>query len=371
MKRPACDGDDLCHGSCARGPQHCCHCYWSKHAENLQYEFWLEDSGLSWLQGIYTADDTLRIGCLPCHTFLKAFPESDTRLSESPYAAFAPATLSCLKPGKLKRHGECPGHQMAVAWYQGLADIERPAQAPAVSMWKSMWDILRKDRHMDMPAMPDAIGRGKARMMVYCLAEALRQRHREHLWSSTTVTLSMDGAQTRLLCRFSAVNDRLEVQRGVLGMRRSKAIGHAALLTLLDLILKDAWTDLGGAALNGQLPVKEDPVLDQDLYQHLRSRVVVWNSDAAGDEMLAAQESQRVPASLADLHPLFPNLTLVNRDRAHASRRPLLAKIFRFQIGMGFCCQSFVVLSLLQGGTAAMAGFVGVGGSLPNLLHMV
>ncbi|CAE6949012.1 unnamed protein product [Symbiodinium sp. CCMP2456] len=294
-------------------------------------------SGISWLQA-WHAEDGLRVGCLPCYRYLQQCPDvpSDCRLIESTYANFELASVSSLKPSNLRRHADSPGHALALAIYEGKTPPTEEL-APPASSWRSLWALLRKKRQTETPAT-EALGRGKVRLMLCCLAEAIRQRHREHLRAATCVTLSMDVAKTRLLVRFSAVTAELVVRRGVLGMRRSKETGHQNILGLLKSILANAATSLCGAPLNGDSPVKEEPWLDHDLYEHLRSITVVWNSDAAGDEMLAAQESQRTPASLDDLLPLFPNLTFVNRDKAHASRRvaqrpwtaaPELTEIFK------------------------------------------
>ncbi|CAE7359310.1 unnamed protein product [Symbiodinium microadriaticum] len=277
-------------------------------------------SGISWLQA-WHAEDGLRIGCLPCYRYLEQCPDvpAECRLTESTYANFELASVSSLKPSNLRRHADSPGHALALAIYEGKTPPTEEL-APPASSWRSLWALLRKKRQTETPAT-EALGRGKVRLMLYCLAEAIRQRHREQLHAATCVTLSMDVAKTRLLVRFSAVTAELVVRRGVLGMKRSKETGHQSILGLLKSILANAATSLCGAPLNGNSPVKEEPWLDHDLYEHLRSTTVVWNSDAAGDEMLAAQESQRTPASLDDLLPLFPNLTFVNRDKAHASRR--------------------------------------------------
>ena len=49
-----------------------------------------------------------------------------------------------------------------------------------------------------------------------------------------------------------------------------------------------------------------------------RDIVRLWCADAAGDEQLAGREAGPLSGSLA---PFFPNLELVLRDTAHASRR--------------------------------------------------
>ena len=322
MKRAHDDGE--AHASlkrCKLGSQKCAQCFWEKHAEQLQKDHAINSAdGPSWLQA-WKSPDGLRLGCVACYLYVQKCEEEDRslpRMAESGYACFAPISMSMLK--NVKRHAQCPTHQQAIAFMRG-EEVELPPAAPADKEWQSVWSFLRKNRHMDMPSS-EHIGRFKVRKIVYCLAEALRARTRKHLKQATSMTLSLDGAKTRLLVRYASVTKDLAIARGVLGMGRSSATGHAAVLKLLSVIMQNAATDLAHAPPEaGQTSCKSEPTFDEKLYEHIRSSVVVWNSDAAGDEMLAAQESQRLAMSPSTAQSLLPNLTFVNRDRTHASRR--------------------------------------------------
>ena len=304
---------------CHLGSQQCVNCYWMKHGSALQASCVLPDSDVSWLQA-YESSDGLRVGCIACYKYCSEADANDLpSIASSPLAWFPVASLTgTLK--NLKRHSACPGHQKAVAafWDIPLEKPEIPEDAaPSKEQWASIWRSFRSKRYMDQESS-ELILREKGRRMQYCLAEALRVRHRQLLREAQCLTLSLDEAKTRLLVRFACVGKRLQVHRGVLGMHRSKATGHKSVMESLDHILRNSCT-----YLHGHPPPtgKTEPTFHEDLYEHLRSITRVWNSDAGPDEMLAAKEVQKIPLSKDDLSPLLPNIILVNRDKAHASRR--------------------------------------------------
>ena len=279
----------------------------------------LPDSDVSWLQA-YESSDGLRVGCIACYKVCSQADANDLpSIASSPLAWFPVASLTgTLK--NLKRHSSCPGHQQAVAtfWDASPENPEIPEDAaPSTEEWASMWRSFRSKRYMDQES-DEILLRAKGRRMQYCLAEALRARHKQLLREAQCLTLSLDEAKTRLLVRFTCVGKRLQVHRGVLGMHRSKATGHKSVIESLDHVLRNACTDL----VEHPPPAGNlDPTFHSDLYEHLRSITRVWNSDAGPDEMLAAKEVQKIPLSMDDLRPLLPNIVLVNRDKAHASRR--------------------------------------------------
>ena len=65
--------------------------------------------------------------------------------------------------------------------------------------------------------------------MEFCLAEALREKHRRFLVEACTVSVSMDGRQSRLLLRFSATHSKtLQVREGIMGLERDYGGGNQA-----------------------------------------------------------------------------------------------------------------------------------------------
>lgn len=59
----------------------------------------------------------------------------------------------------------------------------------------------------------------------------LTLRHRDFLRTSATISIAQDGTKGRLLTRFVASNRKLEVRRGIAGLRRDFGTGHQAILS--------------------------------------------------------------------------------------------------------------------------------------------
>ena len=266
----------------------------------------------SWLKLASSSSDTPLVGCIICRA---------AHGPTSAYAEFKPMELGLLRKANLKRHQQSPQHAEAGKILAGRATtIDLEKDAPSLVQWKALWDTLRSKRFMERVKEAEGeIFRAKARKMQYCLAEALRCRQRNFLDKASCLTLSIDAAETRLLVRFTGVTPDLEVMSGVLGMTRSKDTGHRAILQQLKEVITRSATSLIGAPVEaGQSATKTGHSFDQRLFDKICRAVRVWNSDAAPDEMLAAKTSE---IAADDVRPLLPNLTIINRDRAHASRR--------------------------------------------------
>ena len=307
---------------CSLGPQTCARCYWAKHGARLQNEHIMPGSQVSWIQALDSAEG-LRIGCVACCAYVQRNSHEDNMpsIAASPFAWFPVAGVtSTLK--NLSRHEKTPGHQAAVQAFLSPDAIQMmpPPEEAAPTEWASVWALFRKERFMDQNST-EVVHRAKGRKMQFCLAEALRARQQKHLRKACSATLSLDEADTRLLVRYTAVDVHLQEQSGVLGMERSKDTGHQNVLKCLDRVLRTAATTLPNAPAVAGGEVKEQPTFDERFYNHLRRIVFMWNSDAGPDEVLASKEAHRLPLSQAELLPLLPNLVIVNRDRAHASRR--------------------------------------------------
>ena len=68
--------------------------------------------------------------------------------------------------------------------------------------------------------------RWKIQRMRYALGEARRNRDRKFLRTTTAISLIRDMRKSRLMIRFVAVNRKLQVRRGLLGITRN--FGHTA-----------------------------------------------------------------------------------------------------------------------------------------------
>ena len=108
-------------------------------------------------------------------------------------------------------------------------------------------------------------------------------------------------------------------------MTRCPGGGHNAILKATEQIFRECATALHGYPKAPGRPegVVAVPQFDQDLYDRLCQRTILWNADAAADEILVAHDSTVCHPSADALRPLLPQLKFVNRDKAHACRRIL------------------------------------------------
>ena len=128
-------------------------------------------------------------------------------------------------------------------------------------------------------------------------------------------------------------------------MVRSPAGGHKAILEATDSILRAAATPMAGAPKDR---VAVPQRLDEELYRHIRENIILWNSDAAGDEQLAGNESRIWTPSANDVRPLLPNLVFVHRDKAHAGRRVLRRPWFADEVLKGVHASCVSMFSAIQ-----------------------
>lgn len=201
---------------------------------------------------------------------------------------------------------------------------------PCRISFQKTWAAVRGGRALDF--LGTAAGRFiKNRRAIFCLAEGARQLDRAFLARCSgrkatrpRVPLSQDVSNSRQLARFWGATDTLEVRAGILGMARDGGTGHKAILRKTLSTLEDFCTPYHGAPPRGpsggdhQVPAQR---MD-DLYNHIRNEATeVWNTDAGADEILAGKEAKLYGPRAADVAPILPALKMINRDRAHASRR--------------------------------------------------
>lgn len=107
-----------------------------------------------------------------------------------------------------------------------LGDPTTPSvyKAPSRSEFAKVWRRVRTG-----PTGGEFGNQQKARNMEFCLAEAVRERHRRFLASACTVSMAMDARQGRLLLRFSGTEPQtLQVRKGTLGLERDYGSGAEA-----------------------------------------------------------------------------------------------------------------------------------------------
>ena len=288
---------------------------WKRLGEKLQSRFvFTAANGVAqpWLHLLaLQGPGPCRLGCILC---------AKVKLPGA-MAAFAPATLERVRSSKLVRHEQSPMHQKAVqAVTRPAAQRDSAVHAPSGDEFQAVWRHLRKRRFGEVEG-GTKVFRHKARKIEFCLAEALRERQRDTLKRARCISFSQDAAETRHLVRFASVDSNMTSTTGVLGMLRDGAAGHKAILRATDAVIRQASTPLHGAPRKPCDTRSPQTVCDDGLYKHIRENVILWNSDAGPDELLAGSEALVWAPSAQDVRPLLPNLRFVNRDKAHASRR--------------------------------------------------
>ncbi|MCP4240527.1 MAG: hypothetical protein GY772_08180 [bacterium] len=168
------------------------------------------------------------------------------------------------------------------------------------------------------------------------MAEAIRMQSRAFLSTAKTMSLVTDERRGRLLLRFSASNDRLEVRRGVLGLERdfgkgNKAIKRAIVVAFTRFATcgvchpmrsgasftapRDAVVLATDDSLSA-LSVRDtggEGELQPELLKTLQEITEFFGADGADDEQLSAR-------LLID-EAFLPNLKVKHLDHAHGGRR--------------------------------------------------
>jgi hypothetical protein len=245
------------------------------------------------------------------------------------------ATFSVRRPtlGNLYRHQRTPAHQQAVRTgpqtvlaVSGGVPATPPAVAPPATDFSRVWDNMAT-KHSHGKGVEGVGTWRKTRKMEWRLASACRRQHREFLRHARVVSLMQDARQQNLLIRVVAVDQHLQTRHFVLGVQRDYGSGALGVKDATLKILEDACRvdhrppGMGAGSPDG--PGGPDGNLDVALYKHLCNSIEVFTADAALDEQIAGRKLRNPSLSAT---PDLPNLRLVLRDKAHASRRRLVAQ---------------------------------------------
>ena len=136
--------------------------------------------------------------------------------------------------------------------------------------------------------MKGVAGRHKLRKMLFCLAEAARERARTKLAAARSLTFHSDASKNRLLllcemCGYDLVPGHCPLGTADL----EDDCSAAGLMTAVLRILKDLLTPLMGAP-----QAKVETTTDLQALGHVASILEVFNADAAADEQLAGRMLQ-------------------------------------------------------------------------------
>lgn len=153
--------------------------------------------------------------------------------------------------------------------------------------------------------------RFKKRQLVYCLAEGCRQATADYLLGAESMSIHQDSRKARLAVRFrAAAGVSLDFRWGFLGARNLALAQDLSASGIRDGTL-NIIADFAEPSDPPPHKVRMQRRQMPKLRAHILRTVELFNADGAADEQLAGNL----------LKQSFPNLVVVNRDRAHACRR--------------------------------------------------
>lgn len=237
-------------------------------------------------------------------------------------------TPASLQVGHFKRHQDTQKHKRAAAKSK---DITLALYAPPERDFLTVLQKFRQGKANGDRGCEDVARRKKVRKMKWCLAEAVRERMRDSVRQARSMTVMSDCSKGHLVLRALMCRDDLEVQDGLLGIANMIERGEASSLDLASAVVC--------ILQNLATPCKSPPghqgctTMDSGLVVHMCNIIEVFTADAAADEQLMAELLQkgasckggRAPAGgrAPDLESVFPNLLVINKDKAHGARRIL------------------------------------------------
>ena len=303
-------------GSACAVPR-CGACFFDRHHDKLKDEFpWLEHSA-----------QPFGVGCSLCRK--ASADQAHKKLSRGALQWRQVEIISylSLQPRRLRKHEASFEHQQASR--PGLP-TQASMLAPTAVQFQDLLSHARKAT-VGADGIPKVGGQKKCRRMLWCLAEARREEHRDMFRAGPGVdggelvqstTLFSDARRGILSLRFTTANSRLEQQQGFFGavsLSEECSSDAVGLMKGMMLILRNFCTR------HKHPPHLERPrqaAIDPDLFARVVASIECFVSDSASDEIRAGHMLAR--QSTVDVcHPHLPCLKVVTRDKPHAVRRNL------------------------------------------------
>ena len=273
-----------------------------------------------------------------CHLHLTAPHHQYHQASSSWIIA---VTIS-IRPSKLARHARQRNHRTAA-----INTLVNGTCVPSVDILKDCLKAVRQGTYSCIQLGNQLnVSKFTAAKYKWVLAEAARELNRVFFKSRGVVlSLQQDARAMTLSVRYSGCNADLQRRQGLLGMvdtRRwrdgfSENIKEATLLAI-----KHACTPLYKPP-HPQSGAVATP--DFELISNMFLAFEVFSADAAKDEQIVGGLLKGAKLEELELWPsVMPNLKVVHKDNAHASRRiatrgwgadPYLSTIHQSMVGRG------------------------------------
>ena len=160
---------------------------------------------------------------------------------------------------------------------------------------------------------------GKDFKLAWCLYQAMKKRDVAVLKRATMICLFRDERKTRLAVSARVVTSDLQSVAMSFGTRRDLGTGSKEVTLGTYRIIKDLCTlfDSPGRKIG---TIRCRPELDKQLLAQIRSKIRIICVDSASDELLSC-DMMRSAELMGTTDALTPNLSLILRDKAHASKR--------------------------------------------------
>ena len=164
----------------------------------------------------------------------------------------------------------------------------------------------------------DGVGKkNKIRTMLFCLAEASRDSHREFLAKAGSISLHQDGRKGKLVIRYRGCTEQLVRKNGVLGqVDLAKDFGHLGATAIAKgtmQLLKNMCTSRRWAPA-----VHRPGRFMRDLFVHVKGVTELIDTDSAADEK---RVGKLLKLGAASIPPELSNLKAHNLDKCHGTRR--------------------------------------------------
>ena len=253
------------------------------------------ERGGSWLH-LISADCKFRAGCTICKR----------QRTGTPWAEFNIRNVHLLKFHHVKRHSMSRLHRLATT---GCADH------PSSTEWEQALGNFKNARQGT-----------KAHAMRYCLDEGLRVVQHKLFAKMTTIALSQDARNNRLLMRLTASTESFERVSFVLGQKHLTGTDAYAVASTAKALLADYAKSLHNIPPYGGMVhcrTAAAPAAVSKVLQVLHAKTEAVVTDAASDEMKAGRLLTGNEAS-AHFTRLLPSVKLHCRDPTHAAGRFLI-----------------------------------------------
>ena len=255
----------------------------------------------------------VKLGCVACNSSTCERATS-SRLGSYTYDG----TKRSMRVTELASHANSDTHQTAMLEYLQLKvgpTMKAIQGAPPITEFKTVWDAACKGQRK-----VDSVGQfERIKKLQWCLWESIKEGDREFLMrDGVQITLLRDERQGRLALRYIAVDRKFNMRSGVLGQTKafgtgSDEINKATLHVMTSLMTKRFHPPRGI-----QVEIDEQDIMQAQLdARSVLEKVKVLTVDAASDEMTAGRIGRRS----SDEGGITPNLSMIIRDKTHASRR--------------------------------------------------